>query len=161
MRLDFYISPKEHDKFASAMEILLRNVDRGTKAATTQACEEILEASLEQVPRDTGTLASTAFYTVQRRMATKNYTYEGTVGYAGMAGFGYSHDKFNPKSRSNASSYAFIVHEDLSALHPNGGKAKFLEDPVRAYAEGRFSRVAETHWKYAIEGGQAYIPTTD
>lgn len=160
MRIDFYISPNEQRKFASSLEALLRNVGRATKAGTEQVCKEILEESLQQVPRDTGTLASTAFYTVQRRGATKNYTYEGIVGYAGMAGAGYPNDKVNPKTRAAASAYAYKVHEDLTALHLNGGKAKFLEDPVRAYASGRFQRVAETHWRYAIEG-EAYIPMSD
>lgn len=161
MRLDFYMSPNEQHKFASSMEVVLRNVDRATKAATEQACTEILEESLRQVPRDTGTLASTAFYDVSRRMATKNYTYEGVVGYAGMAGVGSSHDRLNPKSGSMASRYAFRVHEDLSALHPKGGKAKFLEDPVRQFASDRFKRVAETHWRYAIEDEHMIVPVSD
>jgi hypothetical protein len=29
-------------------------------------------------------------------------------------------------------SYAIYVHEDLQANHPNGGQAKFLEQPARA-----------------------------
>jgi len=160
MRLDFYVSPNEQRKFASSLEVLLRNVGRATKAGTEQACKDILEESLNQVPRDTGTLASTAFYTVQRRSGVKGYTYEGIVGYAGMAGVGYASDKLNPVSRASASAYAYKVHEDLDAKHPNGGKAKFLEDPVRDYAESNFKRVAETHWRYAIEG-QSILPTTD
>jgi hypothetical protein len=28
--------------------------------------------------------------------------------------------------------YAIYVHEDLQAYHPNGGQAKFLEDPYQA-----------------------------
>jgi hypothetical protein len=34
--------------------------------------------------------------------------------------------------------------------HPNGGKAKFLEDPVRNWAAGKFARTAMTYWKQAI-----------
>lgn len=162
MRLDFYISSAEKNKFASSLEVLLRNVGTATLAGTTQACKEILEASLAQVPRDTGTLASTGFYDVSRRMATKHYTYEGIVGYAGMAGAGYSRDRLNAKSGVMASEYAVRVHEDLNAAHPNGGKAKFLEDPVRAYGASKFKRVAEANWRYAIEqsasGGKSYIP---
>ena len=160
MRIDFYISPNEQRKFASSLEVVIRNVGRATTAGTEQACQEILDESLKQVPRDTGTLASTAFYTVQRRAGVKGYTYEGIIGYAGMAGAGYASDKINPKSRAAASAYAYKVHEDLTAQHPNGGKAKFLEDPVRAYAASRFKRVAETHWRFAIEGG-SFIPTSD
>jgi hypothetical protein len=30
--------------------------------------------------------------------------------------------------------YAVYVHEDLTAKHPNGGQAKFLEQPMREHA---------------------------
>ena len=75
MRVDFYISAAESNKFASSLEAVLRNVGTATKTGTEQVCIEILNESLKQVPRDTGTLASTAFYDVTRRAATKNYTY--------------------------------------------------------------------------------------
>lgn len=163
MRVDFYISGAEHRRFVASCEAVIRNVGNATKSGTEQACKEILEESLRQVPRDTGTLASTAFYEVTRRMATKAYTYEGVIGYAGAVGAGFSHDRLNPKSRAMASSYAVRVHEDLSASHPNGGKAKFLEDPVRDYGSSRFRRVAETHWRWGIEmsdaGGTSFVPT--
>ena len=165
MRINFYLSSAERNKFASACEAVILNVGTATKTGTTVACQEILEESLKQVPRDTDTLASTGFYDVSRRTATKRYTYEGVVGYAGTAGAGASRDKLNPKSRSMVSDYAMKVHEDLSAFHPNGGKAKFLEDPVREYGAKHFKRVAETHWRWAIEksnaGGTSFIPTTD
>ena len=164
MRINFYISGKERDKFMSSCEAVISNVGNATKAGTTQACEEILADSLVQVPRDTDTLASTGFYEVSRRMATKRYTYEGIVGYAGGTGAGASRDRLNPKSGAMASEYATRVHEDLKAWHLNGGKAKFLEDPVRDYGRARFKRVAETHWRYAIiksnAGGDSYIPTS-
>ena len=153
MRVDFYFSPNELDNFASSLEVVIRNVGRATKEATEQACKEILEESLKQVPRDTNSLASTGFYEVRRRTAVKGYTYEGVVGYAGMAGAGRSYDRVNPKSGALVSAYAYKVHEDLTAEHPNGGKAKFLEDPVREYGQRRFKRVAETYWRFAIEGG--------
>lgn len=163
MRIDFYISPAERDAFASSCEAVIRNVGTATKAATEQACQEILEESLKQVPRETGALASTAFYEVTRRMATKRYTYEGVVGYAGQSGVGMRYDRLNPVSGVAVSSYARRVHEDLSAMHIGGGKAKFLEDPVRAYAENNFKRVAQTHWVNAIHlsnaGGASIIPT--
>lgn len=162
MRIHFYMSGSEQGKFAASLEAVVMNIDRATKAGTTQACKEIFEESLKQVPRGTGTLASTAFYDVQRRMATKAYTYEGTIGYAGMAGAGRAHDKFNPVTNAMVSSYAARVHEDLDARHLNGGKAKFLEDPVRDYAASRFVRVAKTYWRYGIhmsgKGGASYIP---
>lgn len=155
MRVEFHISRSEQDLFESSLEAVLLNVDKATKRSTTQACEEILEESLKQVPRDTGTLASTAFYDVARNRSTKRYTYQGVVGYAGTAGAGASYDKLNPKSGAKVSSYAVRVHEDLDAKHPNGGKAKFLEDPVRAYGTDNFSRVAETNWRHAIDASNA------
>ena len=57
----------------------------------------------------------------------------------------------NPKSGKAVSLYAARVHEDLRMPHANGTKAKFLEDPVRAYGASRFTRVAETYWKQSIE----------
>lgn len=148
MNIRWYIPSKDVEGFVRSCEATMRNVHRGTKGATEQACREVLEASLAQVPRDTNTLASTAFYDVQRRGDVKGYLYEGTVGYAGM-GRG---DAINPKNGRAASVYALKVHEDLTAYHPVG-KAKFLEDPLRAYAEENFTRVAESHWYYAINGG--------
>lgn len=56
----------------------------------------------------------------------------------------------NPKSSLPASAYAGTVHEDLDMAHPNGGKAKFLEDPVRNWASGKFARTAMTYWAKAI-----------
>lgn len=157
MRIEFNISKAELNAFSSSVEAKLYNVGTATKRGTEQACREILEASLAQVPRETGALASTAFYTVDRNMATKRYTYVGTVGYAGTAGSGASTDRINPKSGASVSSYAVRVHEDLDARHPNGGKAKFLEDPVREYGNSNFKRVAEEHWRYAIEGDAASL----
>lgn len=165
MRIAFYLSRAQQDKFAASCEAVIRNVGTATRKGTEQACQEILEESLKQVPKETGTLASTAFYQVQRRMATKRYTYEGIVGYAGMAGAGAAYDKYNEVSRSMVSSYAMRVHEDLNAVHIGGGKAKFLEDPVREYGRERFKRVAEDHWRYAIQttgaGGKMIIPVEE
>src|SRR4051812_14139191 len=31
--------------------------------------------------------------------------------------------------------YSIFVHEDLEARHPNGGQAKYLEQPARQYAK--------------------------
>lgn len=159
MRIEFRISNAVQNAFKSSLEAALFNIDTATKRGTDQACREILEESLKQVPRDTGTLASTAFYEVQRN-ATKRYTYRGVIGYAGTAGSAIEHDKLNPSSAAMASSYAVRVHEDLDAKHPNGGKAKFLEDPVRSYGASRFKRVAETNWRYAIDALNSGVKLT-
>lgn len=155
MRIEFHIHDNDVGKFNSSLDAVLRNVGTATKRATEQACKDILEESLRQVPRDTGTLASTGFYEVQRNAATKNYTYEGVVGYGGSSGPGANHDAINMKSSAFVSEYAVRVHEDLDAAHPNGGKAKFLEDPVRAYGQDNFKRVAESNWRRAIASSDA------
>lgn len=137
------VDSKDLSNFQKRCEVAIRNVGRGTKRATVAACEEILEMSREQVPKDTYTLLMSAFYEVSRRTDTANTTwaYEAVVGYGGNG------DPFNPKSGRRASDYMVKVHEDLSAWHDNG-KAKFLEDPVREYARENFSR---TVFKYAQE----------
>jgi hypothetical protein len=37
--------------------------------------------------------------------------------------------------------YAYYVHEDLDANHPNGGEAKFLENAIKRSEPGRVTRV--------------------
>lgn len=151
MRIEFHIHGNDVGKFNSSLDAVLLNVGNATKRGTEQACREILEESLKQVPMDTGTLASTGFYEVQRNASTSRYTYEGIVGYGGSSGPGANHDAINMKSAAFVSEYAVRVHEDLDANHPNGGKAKFLEDPVREYGQDNFKRVAETNWRHAIK----------
>ena len=154
MNIRWYITPGNIEGFHKSCEAVIRNVGRGTRAATEQACKDILRDSLSQVPQDTGALASTGFYEVRRRGDVKGYVYEGIVGYAGQAGAGVGHDVINQKSGKPVSTYADIVHEDLNAWHLLG-KAKFLEDPVRDYANKSFRRVAETYWGFAINSSNA------
>lgn len=140
---NFSFDRKSISSFNAACEVAIRNLGRGTKKATIAACEEILANSKEQVPKDTLTLLNSAFYEVRRRTdtAATTYVYEGTVGYGGNG------DPINPRTGKRASTYMVEVHEDLSVVHRNG-KAKFLEDPVREYAQANFNR---TVFKYAKE----------
>lgn len=121
--------------FTKNCNVAIERVQRGTKKATTAACEEILEDSLNEVPKDTGNLARSAFYEVQGHY--RNFT--------AKLGYGGNGDPINAKSGEAASEYMVAVHEDLEALHVNG-KAKFLEDPVRRYQE-KFPTRAYTHIK--------------
>lgn len=140
---NFNFSKTSLNNFNASCEAAMRNISTGTKKATIAACEEILAESKNQVPTLTTTLIQSAYYEVKRRSDTASsyYTYEGTVGYGGNG------DPVNPKTGERASSYMVAVHENLSAVHPNG-KAKFLEDPVRDYAANKFER---TVFKYAQE----------
>jgi len=141
MRVKMDISSSELSQFDFACMAVMRNIGTGTKKATIAACEEILDMSRAQVPKDTWTMLSSAFYEVKRRSDVAGYSYQGIVGYGGNG------DPVNPKTGKRASSYMVKLHEDMSAPHVNG-KAKFLEDPVREYAEGKFYR---TIFQYAAE----------
>ena len=132
----FEFDKKSLDQFDANLNVALSKVGNGSRKALVAACEEILEASLEQVPRDTNTLASSAFWEITGNWRTG---WHATVGYGG------SMDPINPITGKPASSYMLAVHEDLSVHHPIG-KAKYLEDPVRDYAARKFPR---TVFKYA------------
>lgn len=137
---NFDFDQRSLDHFVGQCEAAIRNLGTGTKKATIAACEEILEMSKEQVPKDTSTLLASAFYEIGRRADTSanTWAYEGIVGYGGNG------DPVNPKTGRRASSYMVKVHEDLSVFHPTG-KAKFLEDPVREYAREKFPRTVFTY----------------
>lgn len=139
--IDFDFKKSELAGFEASCKIAIRNIDRGTKAATIAAAKEIMEASKEQVPKLTCTLLASAFYEVSRRSdtAASTWAYEAILGYGGNG------DPINPSTGMPASSYMVAVHENLDAVHPVG-KAKFLEDPVREYAANKFKR---TVFRYA------------
>lgn len=142
-QVSFEFTKRELGKFDAACEIAIRNVFSGTKKATEAACQEIIQNSAEQVPKETLTLLASAFYEVSRRSdtAATTWAYEAILGYGGNG------DPINPRTGRPASSYMVAVHEDLTAFHVTG-KAKFLEDPVREYAANNFQR---TVFKYAKE----------
>jgi GTP cyclohydrolase FolE2 len=140
---EFTFSRQELNTFAARCEFAIRNIDRGTKKATIAAAEEIMDESKRQVPKLTKTLLSSAFYEVTRRTDTAATTWA----YEALLGYGGNGDPINPVTGKPASYYMVAVHEDLDAFHPVG-KAKFLEDPVREYADKNFKR---TVFKYAKE----------
>jgi len=127
------------NKFHKKCEATISKVAKSTYWATEEACEDIMEESLRQVPIDTGALAGSAFYDIRR---AKDYGFEATLGYGGSG--------INPKTGTPVMDYAVIVHEDLEAFHPVG-KAKFLEDPIRDYALKKFPRTVIKHVGPALE----------
>lgn len=160
MRIEFNIAQTELGKFRTACNAAIYNIGGATKAASIAAAEDIMSSSMAQVPVDTGALVFSAYYGVARRTDLKNYRYGAVLGYGVMpftnVEFGPIEwiipptNRVNPKNGLEASTYAAIVHEDLDMPHPRGGKAKFLEDPVREYAAGRFARTIAEYWKTAI-----------
>ena len=128
-----------YNKFHKKCEAAISKVAKSTYWVTEEACEDIMEESLRQVPRDTNTLAGSAFYDIRK---AKDYGFEATLGYGGTA--------INPKTGVPVMDYAVAVHEDLEAFHPVG-KAKFLEDPIRDYASEKFPRTVIKHVGPALE----------
>jgi hypothetical protein len=140
---EFSFRKQDINTFAAKCEFAIRNVGKGTKKATEAAAKEIMDESKRQVPKLTETLLASAFYEVTRRTDTSATTWA----YEALLGYGGNGDPINPRTGKPASSYMVAVHEDLDAVHPIG-KAKFLEDPVREYANKNFKR---TVFKYAKE----------
>lgn len=132
------LEPNALSNFDRECNVAISKVGNGSRKALIAACEDILEESLSQVPRDTETLASSSFYEITGHWRT---------GWEAVIGYGGSYDPINPKTGKPASSYMVEVHENLKAYHPIG-KAKFLEDPVRQYVKSNFPR---TVFKYAQE----------
>ena len=130
MRATLNVSKRSMNEFNAKCEVILTKIGRNTRKASEEACRVISKESLEQVPRDTGTLASSQFWEV-----TGNYR----VGWTATIGYGGNGNPVNPKTGKTASYYMAAVHENLDASHPIG-KAKFLEDPVRDYASENFPR---------------------
>jgi hypothetical protein len=116
------------EEFRKRLQVVARKVERGTKKATQAALDEILEESLSEVPYESFTLFDSGFTEV--RGYKKDFT--------GIVGYGGNGDPVNPRTGQRASKYMVAVHEDLQAVH-RGGKAKFLEDPVKRY-QAKFAR---------------------
>lgn len=143
MRATLTLDGQDLATFKGQVEATISNVGKGTKKATTAAAEEILELSLAQVPKQTGTLAASAGYVVEG---------SSKEGFSATVGYGIQNDPINPKTGKPASAYALAVHEDLSVVHPNG-KAKYLEDAVNEYASENFPRTVMQYVGNAINGG--------
>lgn len=125
MRFSFELNTKE---LQVGIERTIVRIRRERKAIIKEEAEAILAESLAEVPRDTGALANSADI---MEIEDGDYAvYYGAPGY------------INPKNGTPVDAYMVKVHEDLSASHPNGGKAKFLEDPVRRHEQKFESRLA-------------------
>lgn len=167
MKVTFNIAESEQKAFVKACEAAITSVGYSTKQGLIEAANAIMMESQSQVPRKTGTLANSAFAGVSRRVDVKGYRYGAILGYGQYQGVGSianlgsqeggiewlwrPTNPKNPISGLPAAVYASKVHENLVYKHPNGGKAKFLEDPIRAWASGRFNRTMAEYWKIAIE----------
>ena len=91
-------------EIASKMNLsrVRQTMERKQQRAVERALFRLKEESLQQVPRDTGALAESCEVIVNGK--------EGAVGYG--------------------TEYAVIQHERTDFAHPNGGNAKYLENPM-------------------------------
>lgn len=104
----------------------LKNIFRRVSNDFKSKAEQILIKEIEQafaesqseVPVLTGTLKASGYTKIDLEIG------RATIGYVDEG-----HDLYNPVSRAMTSQYFRRIHEDLTLNHPNGGKAKFLEDP--------------------------------
>lgn len=102
--------------FSKQVTALANVVSEDMANAAVEFAENVLAASNELIPVDTGTAASSAGYTIEP-------AYNGV-----RVRFGYavSNNPTNPRTGESASTYVNTLHEDLSVPHSNG-QAKFLE----------------------------------
>ena len=84
------------------------NVRRAVEAALPGIAEQVLTLSKREVPVETGTLMRSGTVTMTNGGRTAEISYN--------------------------TPYAAYQHEGVDLVHPNGGKAKYLEDPLRASA---------------------------
>ena len=140
MQVTMDMSRADLNEFYAKCEAAISKVGNGSRKALIEACNVISDDSLAQVPRDTETLALSQFWEITGHYKT---------GWNAIIGYGGNGDPINPKTGRHASSYMLTVHEDLTALHIQG-KAKFLEDPIRAYAAEKFPRTVIKHVSNAI-----------
>lgn len=121
------------DNVLAALGRLPERTLKATGAALYREAEQIMTDSKEHfVPVDLGVLRDSGFVELPNIDGGRVSV---TIGYGGAA-----------------SEYAAIVHEDLSANHPNGGEAKYLERPLLSAAQGLAGRVAD-EVKAALESG--------
>lgn len=100
-----------------------REIIAALKAGIYQAEIDIMYVSQTEVPVDTGTLRASGRALEPEQFGDRIV---GTIGY----GYG---EQVNPKTGELASQYAVPVHERLDVRHAPPTKAKYLEDPCRAY----------------------------
>ena len=117
-RLEFEGIPQ----LAQALQRLASQAQAVMVQAVTDEAARILDASFPLVPVDTGLLLTTGMVERETDGATVRY------GGHGLA------------------PYALVVHEDVTMNHPNGGQAKFLQQPFLAALDGMPGRVgADVH----------------
>lgn len=100
-------------------DLIKGRLREGAARGLLEGAEVAKEASVMQVPRESGRLRDSAY------AAVDSSTLISIVGYD------------DPRDVKTIKQ-----HEDLSYRHPRGGSAKFLENPVRASGNAAYARLA-------------------
>lgn len=136
--------------------------ENGHKAVDA-AVKVILHNSYEYVPRDTDTLMESGYARTETKIGHKLAAGFGQskreTFFVGIVGYGDDSEAgtINPKNGASPSQYAWKVHEDMTASHPNGGQAKFLERAFREYADFRWPNEM-INLERTIYAGDKYKP---
>lgn len=119
-KINIRIQSKNKGKLAATLYQQFEKLNQASEEVLVEEANTIMQESIAEVPKKSGTLASIAG--VQATKETKT-TLNVKIGY------GVNGDAYNDKKHMFASEYMMIVHENLDAVHTNG-KAKFFEDPL-------------------------------
>ncbi|MFA5037888.1 MAG: hypothetical protein WC479_12025 [Candidatus Izemoplasmatales bacterium] len=113
------------DTIRRRLDFFVTRFPNEVAAALKQEAELTMTESKREVPVDTGSLRNSGFVE-EPRINGKNISIK--LGYGGVA------TKVNPTSGEVTTTYAVIVHEDMTANH-TVGNAKFLENPIKRRRE--------------------------
>lgn len=108
-----------------------QSLGKGAVKGIQEACLDLLRRSVQQAPVDEGDLRGSASARVNDQEVAKGKT-DGTVQATG--GVPSLQAKQVEGRVGFNTPYALRQHEDVTANHPRGGNAKYLENP---YTEGK------------------------
>ena len=119
MKITFSTSKKHTSELSREFTRINKRLPWGLKKVAVEEVKNIMEESLDEVPRGTGALADSAFINQDRK---GNITF----------GYGGKNVRKNTATGRTTDEYMLAVHERLDYKHEQG-KAKFLEDPVNRH----------------------------
>lgn len=145
VELAMHVDDESIAKFDREVYGIISKCGSGATELVQNAVDTILANSNAYVPTDTYTLMESGYAKVNERTGYKlkdipldsSALSSGKAIMQAVGEVGYGDDSatgtINPKTGMRPSQYAWKVHEDLTAKHPNGGQAKFLERAYREY----------------------------
>jgi len=131
-------------QLAQNLEVVRTRALEGASEAMFAFSEAVLDRSLGEIPRNTGTAASTVYVTPATEQSGGEEL-KSAFGYAGP-----ETDLRNPESGDMVSEYIVDIHEGIG-LTLQSGKTKFLEDPLNA-SRGEFIDALVYGVAAALEG---------